>query len=94
MGVDNNFHLNMQVDENNHLQHVDDHFYKVEKKITPQLHANGSPVRMHEFFLSLHKAFYAHHRLNAYAQFCGVKIFNATHGSFIDAYPRKEIPSE
>lgn len=91
IGVDNNFHLNMIVDENNKLQHVDDHFYKVEKKITPQKHANGTPVKMHEFFLSLHKAFYAHHRLQKYAETQNVKIYNATKGSFIDAYPRKEI---
>jgi hypothetical protein len=91
VGADNNFHLNMIVDDNNQLQHVDDHFYKVNKKTTPQLHANGSPVRMHEFFLSLYKAFYAHHRLQQYAAYKGVNIYNATKGSFIDAYPRKEI---
>jgi hypothetical protein len=90
-GVDNNFHLNMIVDEHNHLQHIDDHFYKIEKKTTPQLHANGTPVKMHEFFLSLHKAFYAHHRLQKYASYRNVNIYNATKGSFIDAYPRKEI---
>jgi hypothetical protein len=91
IGVDNNFHMNMLVDENNDLQFKDDHFYKVNKKTTPQLHANGTPVKMHEFFLSLHKAFYAHHRLQQYAQFMGVQVYNATKGSFIDAYPRKEI---
>ncbi len=91
-GVDNNFHLNMQVNENNELMHVDQHFYEVEKKITPQLHADGTPVKMHEFFLSLHKAFYAHHRLAKYAKFKNVAIYNATPGSFIDAYERKEIP--
>lgn len=90
-GVDNNFHLNMIVDDNNNLQHIDDHFYKIEKKTTPQLHANGTPVKMHEFFLSLHKAFYAHHRLQKYAQYRNVNIYNATKGSFIDAYERKEI---
>jgi hypothetical protein len=91
VGVDNNFHLNMIVDETNQLQHVDDHFYKVNKKTTPQLHVNGTSVKMHEFFLSLHKAFYTHHRLQQYAEYMGVKIYNATKGSFIDAYPRKEI---
>lgn len=91
VGADNNFHLNMIVDDNNQLQFADDHFYKVNKKTTPQLHANGTPVKMHEFFLSLHKAFYAHHRLQQYAEYMGVKIYNATKGSFIDAYPRKEI---
>lgn len=91
IGVDNNFHLNMIVDENNELQHVDDHFYKVSKKVTPQKHANGTSVKMHEFFLSLHKAFYAHHRLQKYAKHRDVIIYNSTKGSFIDAYPRKEI---
>jgi len=91
IGVDNNFHMNMMVDDNNQLQFKDDHFYKVNKKTTPQLHANGTPVKMHEFFQSLHKAFFAHHRLQQYAEFKGVNIYNATKGSFIDAYPRKEI---
>lgn len=93
-GVDNNFHLNMQVDENNQLQHVDNHFYHVKQKITPQLHADGSPVKMHEFFFSLHKAFKTHHRLAAYAQYRNARVLNSTKGSFIDAYPRKEIPFE
>jgi len=91
IGVDNNFHLNMIVNNENKLIHIDDHFYKVDKKETPQLHANGTPVKMHEFFLSLHKAFFAHHRLQKYAKHQNVHVYNATNGSFIDAYPRKEI---
>ncbi len=91
IGVDNNFHLNMIVDNQNNLIHIDDHFYHIEKKETPQLHADGTPVRMHEFFLSLHKAFFAHHRLQQYALHRNVKVYNTTKGSFIDAYPRKEI---
>jgi len=91
IGVENNFHINIFVDDDNLLKQKDDHFYEVKHKFVPVAHANGSSVKMHEFLLSLHKAFYAHHRLQQYAQFRGVNIYNATKGSFIDAYPRKEI---
>ncbi len=91
VGVENNFHINTFVDNDNHLKQKDDHFYEVKHKIVPISHANGTPVKIHEFFLSLHKAFYAHHRLQKYAIYRNVNIYNATQGSFIDAYPRKEI---
>ena len=91
LGVENNFHINTFVDDDNMLKQKDDHFYEVKNKVVPIAHANGTPVKIHEFFLSLHKAFFAHHRLQQYAQFKNVSIYNATKGSFIDAYPRKEI---
>jgi hypothetical protein len=70
---------------------VDEHFYKVEKKSIPLKNAKGGSVKMHEFYSSLYKAFYAHHRLQLYAKFKGVNIYNSTLNSFIDAYERKQI---
>ncbi len=91
VGVENNFHLNLRVSENNQLEMVDDHFYKVEKKSIPLLNSKGESVKMHEFYMSLYKAFYAHHRLQQYAKHKGVNVFNSTSNSFIDAYVRKQI---
>jgi hypothetical protein len=91
IGVENNFHLNLRVSETNQLEMVDEHFYKVEKKSVPLKNAKGGSVKMHEFYSSLYKAFYAHHRLQLYAKFKGVNIYNSTLNSFIDAYERKQI---
>lgn len=91
IGVENNFHLNLRVSETNQLEMVDEHFYKVEKKSIPLKNAKGGSVKMHEFYSSLYKAFYAHHRLQLYAKFKGVNIYNSTLNSFIDAYERKQI---
>jgi len=91
IGVENNFHINIFVDDDNLLKNKDDHFYEVKHKVVPVVNANGIPIKMHEVFQSLHKAFFAHHRLQQYAEYKGVNIYNATKGSFIDAYPRKEI---
>jgi len=94
IGVDNNFHRNIKVREDNQVVVVDDHFYEVGQKETPLKRddARNSPVHMHEFFANLHKAFYAHHRLASYAQYRGVQVYNATEGSFIDAYERRALP--
>ncbi len=91
IGVENNFHLNLRVSETNQLEMVDEHFYKVEKKSIPLKNARGGSVKMHEFYSSLYKAFYAHHRLQLYAKLKGVNIYNSTLNSFIDAYERKQI---
>lgn len=93
IGVDNNFHRNIKVRSDNQVVVVDDHFYEVGQKETPLKHddAQNTPVRMHEFFANLHKAFWAHHRLAQYASFRNVKVFNSTPDSFIDAYERRSI---
>jgi hypothetical protein len=93
IGVDNNFHRNIKVRNDNQVVVVDDHFYEVGQKETPLKHddALNTPVRMHEFFGNLHKAFWAHHRLAKYAAYRRVKVYNSTPDSFIDAYERRSI---
>lgn len=97
IGVDNNFHLNLQVSEKNEVYVVDDHFYKVEQKIVPLIRPTKSGgqenVKMHELFLSLHKAFKSYHRLARYSKYKKINIFNSTEGSFIDAFERSELPT-
>lgn len=92
-GIDSNFHLNLRVSNDNILHMADDHFYEVEKKIVPLTSAdkngNPAPVRMDQFFKSITKAFYAYHRLRSYADRRNANIYNATHGSFVDAFERK-----
>lgn len=95
MGIDNNFHLCIQVAEDNSLHFIDDHFYKTAHKTVPLMkkdkNGNLTGIRIHEQFMSLHKAFYAYTRLREYADYRKVKVFNITKGSFVDAFERKPI---
>lgn len=93
IGTENNFFLNFHLDNNNQLYIKDDHFYEVEQKLTPLFHANGSPVTMADQMSNLLKVFRSHQRLQQYAQFRNSVVYNATPNSFIDAYPRKNLPT-
>ncbi|MBL7813071.1 MAG: hypothetical protein JNL57_12685 [Bacteroidetes bacterium] len=96
-GIDNNFHLNIEVQENNQVCVIDNHFYEVKKKVSPLMSAdkqgNPVPVPLHAFFASLSKAFYSYQRLKQYAIYRGVRVYNATPGSFVDAFERKSLDS-
>lgn len=94
-GIDNNFHLNIIVEEDNTVSVVDNHFYEVRKKVTPLMsadkHGNPVKVKLHQFFTSLSKAFYSYQRLADYAKYRSVNIYNCTEGSFVDAFERKRL---
>jgi hypothetical protein len=93
VGIDNNFHRNISVGQDNHIYITDNHFYEVDKKVMPlmRVDSNGKPVfvQLHQFFNSLSKAFYAYNRLRSYADCRKVRVFNSTAGSFVDAFERK-----
>lgn len=93
IGVENNFFLNFHIDENNQLYIKDDHFYHVQNNLIPVNHPDGRPVTMAQQMSNLHKVFTSHQRLQKYATHCNSNVYNATKNSFIDAYPRKSIPS-
>ena len=48
-------------------------------------------VRLHEVYENYAIAFKSYFYVKAYAECCGVKILNATPGSFIDAFPRLHL---
>lgn len=59
----------------------------VYNKILPPRH----PVRMDEWTGMMQKVFRSHHMLAEYATFRGAHVYNATPGSLIDAFPRREL---
>ena len=46
---------------------------------------------LHDILLSFHIAFRAYFDVEDYARHRGIKIYNATPGSFIDAFERREL---
>lgn len=92
LGADHDWHRQLAVDDANVVcvKHV--HFYEQElevmlKPFTKGLHTNET-FRMDEIFFAWAKVFYGYHVVREYAKACGTAIFNATPGSFVDAFER------
>jgi len=73
------------------------HFYDHEEaKITPiyvDSYCNRT-FRIHEILASLSNTFKGYFELLNYSHYLGAKIFNATEGSYIDAFERISINEE
>jgi len=91
IGIESDLHLNLKLNDDNNLMMRDDHFYKVENEWIPVRDNSGNPVFLGDVFLSLSKVLNSHRRIAKYAKYRGVKIFNITPDSFVDAYVKKSI---
>ena len=92
-GADHNWHKNLEVGKDNILYWKDEHFNDLEKiKYTPMYQPGTTiPVRISEEFKSYYTVFKVYEELEEYSKYVGVKIFNSSAVSFIDAFERKEI---
>lgn len=91
-GADHSWLKTLDVSEQNEVISIQPHFYKEsesEKKRVSSVYKN---VRLHEILLSFHIAFRSYHEIKEYADKHGIKIYNSTPGSFIDAFPRRPLP--
>jgi hypothetical protein len=95
LGADHTWHENLMVDENNVLCITDVHFYDRDQKINARPFYKGLYTKetfsVAEIFENWTKVFKGYEAISKYAAFRKVKIFNASHVSFIDAFERREI---
>ena len=91
-GADHSWMKTISVDENNNVVSVQPHFYKDDKKEQARVDETYRNYRLHDIVNSFAIAFRSYHSLQRYAQKKGVKIVNSTPGSFIDAFPRGDLP--
>ena len=70
---------------------VQPHFYRDNDAEHQRVASVYKNVRLHELLLSFHIAFKAYFDVDEYARYIGANIYNATPGSFIDAFPRKSL---
>lgn len=91
IGADHSWIKTLDVNERNEVVTVQPHFYKDNNEERSRVTSVYKNVRLHEILLSFHVAFKAYHQIAKYAGKCGVRIYNATPGSFIDAFPRREL---
>lgn len=91
-GADHTWTRTLSVNERNEVVSIQPHFYSDsddEKERVTSVYKN---VRLHEILDSFRIAFKAYHDIADYAGRHGINIYNATPGSFIDAFERRRLP--
>lgn len=92
IGADHSWIKNLEVDSDNRVISVQPHFYKDSSTEQKRIDSVYRDVHLHQVVESFAIALKSYHDLQRWAQNEGVKIYNATPGSFIDAFPRKSWP--
>lgn len=90
-GADHSWTKTLAVDENNLVVTIQPHFYKDNDAEHSRVTSVYKDIRLHEILLSFHIAFRSYFFVQRYALHIGANIFNATPGSFIDAFPRRPL---
>ncbi len=93
IGADHTWTTTLSVDEENHVVSVQPHFYSDDEEEKKRVTSTYRNVKLHEILESFSIAFKSYHRIKKYADHIGAHIYNSTPGSFIDAFERKQLPS-
>ena len=90
-GVDHSWTSALMVNQDNVVCLRDSHYYDKDVKFTPWYKINGEPYKFHECLRDIAQMFASYWDLRLYADNIGVRIYNCTQNSFIDAFVRKLI---
>ncbi len=93
IGADHTWTRTLSVDETNHVVSVQPHFYKENEHEKSRITSTYNNIRMHDILESFSVAFKSYHTIQRYASLRGIKIFNSTPESFIDAFERRPLLS-
>ncbi len=91
VGADHTWSRDLWVDDQNRVISVQKHFYKDNDKEFERVAQEYAGYHLHDIMNSLTIAFRSYHQIKAYADTIGAKITNSTPGSFIDAFPRRNL---
>ena len=94
LGADHSWHESVSISEKNVLYLKNNRFQDEEEKdFAPFFVDPGetTPYKMHNLFRDLSKMFLSYLELERYARSIGAKVYNATGGSYIDAFERKKL---
>jgi hypothetical protein len=95
LGADHSWLPEISVDENNRVLVNQKHFYDEEISEPKPMHKLGKGERrLHEVLIKFIYTFRGYFNLKYYAETLSVRIFNATPGSYIDAFDRIIIPPD
>ena len=90
-GADHSWTKTLSVNERNEVVSIQPHFYKEDEKEEKRIKVDYLKYPLHQIIYSFYLAFKAYHSIQRYAEAKGVNIYNSTPGSFIDAFPRKNL---
>ncbi len=93
VGADHTWSRDLWVDDKNRVISVQKHFYKDNDKEFERVAQEYAGYHLHDILNSLTIAFRSYHHIAEYAHQIGATIINCTPGSFIDAFPRAELPT-
>lgn len=91
-GADHSWMQTISVDSDNRVISVQPHFYKDDEREQKRVDTAYRDLRLHDVVHSFYVAFKSYHHLRRFADREGVRIINATPGSFIDAFERGGLP--
>lgn len=92
-GADHSWTRTLSVNENNEVVSIQPHFYKDDEKEETRVRTEYLNYPLHQIIYSFYVAFKSYFTIEHYARHRNVKIYNATPGSFIDAFERKPLTS-
>lgn len=93
LGADHSWLRTLDVDEDNTVVSIQPHFYSDGEEEHRRVATMFRDIRLHELLWGFHLAFKGYHAIQRYASTVGVSIYNSTPGSYIDAFPRRNIRS-
>lgn len=90
-GADHSWTKTLSVNERNEVVSIQPHFYEEDEKEEKRIKVDYLKYPLHKIVYSFYVAFKAYHEIKRYANVEGVNIYNSTPGSFIDAFPRRNL---
>ncbi|MBD5341880.1 MAG: hypothetical protein HDR93_01270 [Bacteroides sp.] len=90
-GADHTWIKTLSVNERNEVVSIQPHFYEEDARELERQRIDYLKIPLHQVLDSQAVAFRAYHVIQDYAAPRGLRIYNATDGSYIDAFPRKRL---
>lgn len=90
-GADHTWTKTLSVNDDNKVVSIQPHFYKDSNGELQRVASEYKGLHLHDVLGSMTIAFRSYFDIARYAETRGVKILNATPGSFIDAFPRFRV---
>lgn len=91
VGADHSWMKTLSVAENNEVVSIQEHFYSDNAEEKARVRHEYRGYNLYQIVESFAVAFKSYIDIRAYADKRGVKIYNCTPGSFIDAFPRRKL---
>lgn len=89
LGADTSMHTMMRVDQKtNEFYLENEHFYGGNREAVKKSRTLRNPVTVASWLSSISEMFYGYERIRAFADYCGVRVVNASSFSWIDSLER------